>query len=109
MTVQKRSRVRYSLYYYLNLLNTKSNNFIIQIGFFFNLQRAPVADMTKTQAKTWCENYMNNSPSFLACKDVPNINSARAVEICVMDIIVSELNFYTIYRYIAILFVNKFY
>lgn len=61
---------------------------------FFNLQRstsAHITNMTEAQAKTWCENYMNSSPAFMACQDIPNINSTRAVEICVMDILVSEI------------------
>lgn len=60
---------------------------------FFISQRAisaNITNMTKAQAKTWCENYMNSSPAFLACQDIPNTNSTRAIEICVMDILVSE-------------------
>lgn len=62
--------------------------------FFFISQRATsvnITIMTNAQAKTWCENYMNSSPTFLACQDIPNINSTRAVEICVMDILASEI------------------
>lgn len=51
---------------------------------------ANITNMTETQAKTWCKNYMNSSPAFLACQDIPNTNSTRAIEICVMDILVSE-------------------
>ncbi|XP_065937728.1 von Willebrand factor D and EGF domain-containing protein [Magallana gigas] len=43
--------------------------------------------MTKAQAKIWCENYMNSSLAFLACQDIPNTNSTRAIEICMLDIL----------------------
>lgn len=92
------------MFFYLNSLyqgDTKrcSRNLIkLKPIFVFNLfltsQRATSANitsMTKAQAKTWCENYMNSSPTFLTCQDIPNINSTRAVEICVMDILVSEI------------------
>lgn len=64
------------------------------IGGFFTLQRAISASnnsMTKAQAKIWCENYMNSSLAFLACQDIPNTNSTRAIEICVLDILVSGI------------------
>lgn len=47
--------------------------------------------MTKAQAKIWCENYMNSSLAFLACQDIPNTNSTRAIEICMLDILVSGI------------------
>lgn len=44
--------------------------------------------MTKPEAESWCQDFMNQSPGYVACKDVPNVDQSRAVEICVLDILV---------------------
>lgn len=44
--------------------------------------------MTKAEAEVWCQDYMDQSPGYVACKDVPNIDHERAIEICVLDILV---------------------
>ena len=44
--------------------------------------------MTKTEAESWCQDFMNQSPGYVACKDVSNVDQSRAVEICVLDILV---------------------
>lgn len=45
--------------------------------------------MTRQEAEAWCQEFMNQSPGYIACKDVPNVDHARAVEICVLDILVN--------------------
>lgn len=44
--------------------------------------------MTKAEAEVWCEDFMNQSPGYVSCKDVPNVDHERAIEICVLDILV---------------------
>lgn len=46
--------------------------------------------MTKAEAEIWCQDYMNQSPGYVACKDVPNVDHERAVEICVLDILATN-------------------
>lgn len=44
--------------------------------------------MTEPKAKLWCEQFLNDSAGAVACKSIPKTNTKRAVEICVLDIIV---------------------
>ena len=44
--------------------------------------------MTEPEAESWCQDFMNQSPGYVACKDVSNVDQSRAVEICVLDILV---------------------
>lgn len=53
--------------------------------------------MTKAEAEIWCQDYMNQSPGYVACKDVPNVDHERAVEICVLDVLVKC---YSLFKYI---------
>ncbi|XP_062599868.1 von Willebrand factor D and EGF domain-containing protein-like [Saccostrea cucullata] len=53
-------------------------------------KRAVTVAMTEPEARLWCENYLNNSPGFVACKSVPNMNTKQSVEICVLDILATN-------------------
>ena len=58
----------------------------------FLFKRSTIVRMTKTEAESWCQDFMNQSPGYVACKDVSNVDQSRAVEICVLDILV--INFF---------------
>ena len=45
--------------------------------------------MTEPEAKSWCKSFMGKSPGYKACQTIPKINSESAVEVCVLDILVS--------------------
>lgn len=47
--------------------------------------------MTEPQAKTWCKNFMGKSAAYKACQTIPKMNSESAVDVCVLDIMVSKL------------------
>lgn len=55
--------------------------------------------MTKAEAEIWCKDYMNQSPGYVACEQVPNVDHERAIEICVLDIMVKNctVEFYRCY------------
>nr|XP_022298863.1 von Willebrand factor D and EGF domain-containing protein-like isoform X2 [Crassostrea virginica] len=42
--------------------------------------------MGNGEARKFCEEYMNASKSFQACKEVPNIDPEKAIESCILDI-----------------------
>lgn len=44
--------------------------------------------MTKPEAEIWCDKFLNDSAGVMACKSIPKTNTKRAVEICVLDIVV---------------------
>lgn len=46
--------------------------------------------MTEPQAKTWCKNFMGKSAAYKACQTIPKMNSESAVDVCVLDIMVSK-------------------
>lgn len=44
--------------------------------------------MTEAEARQACMSFMEESPSFKMCKDIPNVNSDIAMNTCVLDILV---------------------
>lgn len=62
--------------------------------------------MTKAEAEIWCKDYMNQSPGYVACEQVPNVDHERAIEICVLDILVKN-GIFELYRWYFIRKTNK--
>lgn len=48
----------------------------------------------KEEARAFCESYMNASKAFQACRNVPSIDSSKAIASCILDITVKK-NAYT--------------
>lgn len=46
--------------------------------------------MSRNEARLFCEKYMNSSKSFQICRGVPDIDSEKAIEACVLDIVVRD-------------------
>lgn len=46
--------------------------------------------MGNAEARKFCEEYMNASKSFQACREVPDIDPEKAIESCILDIQVIE-------------------
>ena len=46
--------------------------------------------MGNAEARKFCKEYMNASKSFQACRKVPDIDSEKAIESCILDIQVIE-------------------
>lgn len=44
--------------------------------------------MTEAEAMSACKTFMDESPSFKMCKDIPNVNPDIAMNTCVLDILV---------------------
>jgi hypothetical protein len=57
--------------------------------YYYFQQRSVTGQMTETDARRFCENYMDQSPGFRKCKNVPNVNPSDSIETCVLDIQVS--------------------
>ena len=49
-----------------------------------------ITRMGNTEARKFCEEYMNASKSFQACREVPDIDPEKAIESCILDIQVIE-------------------
>nr|XP_022298866.1 von Willebrand factor D and EGF domain-containing protein-like isoform X2 [Crassostrea virginica] len=45
-----------------------------------------ITRMGNTEARKFCEEYMNASKSFQACREVPDIDPEKAIESCILDI-----------------------
>lgn len=44
--------------------------------------------MTEAEAMAACNTFMDESPSFKMCRDIPNVNPDIAINTCVLDILV---------------------
>lgn len=50
--------------------------------------------MTEAEAIQACMSFMEESPSFTICKEIPNVNPDIAINTCVLDIVVIVLSMF---------------
>lgn len=62
--------------------------FLILISIFS--KRSVSNHMTDTEARRFCEQYMDESPGFRKCKSVPNVKPNESIETCILDIQVND-------------------